>query len=260
MDAKTHDCDWRGPRGVTSVIPRPIREAEDALFGRWGSGRPSFHADGLVDEVQYDAAPIKLLFILKEVNEPADPKFDLRNFLYDGGRAQTWDNVTRWTEGMTRLVIRAGDGLCWGDFDFDHMTEDKRMARRKASLRQIGAINVKKSAGKDITDVKLLSQAALEDASRLRGQLSLYRADFTICCGSAVTDAVDRHSLVEKAVWKPTSRGVRYHLAGQHGVVIDYCHPMARGRPNLLFYGLMDAVAEILQSGYQVPKDTGRST
>ena len=41
------------------------------------------------------------LFLLKEVNGGED--WDLREFLREGGRKQTWDNVTRWVIGINHL-------------------------------------------------------------------------------------------------------------------------------------------------------------
>lgn len=48
---------------------------------------------------------------MKEVNGGKD--WDLRKFLYDGGRSQTWDNIARWTQdnlwqnkdGITQQIL-----------------------------------------------------------------------------------------------------------------------------------------------------------
>ena len=224
-----------------------VEGVENALFVDWAVGRPSFHQDGIVDEPRFLEAPVKLLFLLKEVNlqKPdgsiARAELDLRAFLREGGHPRTWSNVVRWTSGVFALFAHPGQALRWTEF-----SESPDAGKRGAALRQIGVVNLKKSAGGQTTKVPAFGQAVKQDADRLRRQLDLYQADFTICCGSVVTHAVRKYRLLglhEEGA--QTSRGVRWYEAGQHGVLIDYAHPEARVADHLLFYGLMDAVAEI---------------
>jgi hypothetical protein len=197
------------------------------------------------DEEWYQAAPVKILLILKEVNDTGQG-FDLRDFLRAGGRPQTWDNVTRWVEGIFGQIT-GEDVLPWEHFELIGKE------RRAKALRQVCAVNLKKAGGIHTTSNGELEAATASDAARMRSQFSLYRADLTICCGSAVTASVQHHQLLggqlADGTWKRTRRGVRYHPVGQHGVVIDYSHPAARISPNLLLYGLLDAVAEIRARG-----------
>ena len=46
-----------------------IREKEEALFGDWRVGLPSFVTDGAVDPGAYLSSWPKILFLLKEVND-----------------------------------------------------------------------------------------------------------------------------------------------------------------------------------------------
>lgn len=47
---------------------------------------------------------LKLMIILKEVNDRHGGGWDLRKFLRDGARDQTWNNITRWVRGIGTLV------------------------------------------------------------------------------------------------------------------------------------------------------------
>ena len=49
-------------------------------------------------------ARYKIVYILKRRN--GGKSWDLRDFVYEGGRPQTWDNIARWTEGIPVLGKR----------------------------------------------------------------------------------------------------------------------------------------------------------
>ena len=67
----------------------PIREQEDALFEEWERAidRP-FYPDGAVNEEAFADSEPKLLYVLKEPNDPEGGGFDLREFVRNGGQAR----------------------------------------------------------------------------------------------------------------------------------------------------------------------------
>jgi hypothetical protein len=91
--------------------------------------------------------------------------------------------------------------------------------------------------------------AARQDAENLKQQFALYKADLVICCGSAVVNAFDEFIKADDAPpWQCTSRGVDYLEYAKGKFVVAYSHPEARVAPNLIHFGLVDAVREILGS------------
>ena len=54
-----------------------ISEEEDKLFEAWPSRQESFVRDGLVDADEYARSRVKLLFVLKEVNDLDGGGWDL---------------------------------------------------------------------------------------------------------------------------------------------------------------------------------------
>lgn len=215
-----------------------IAEAEEALFERWSEGRNSFVKDGVVDAQAFGAASPSVLFLLKEVNDPGPDGggWDLREFLRDGARAATWNNVCRWLRGINNLP----DDTPWAEL------ANVTAADRLEALASVAAMNLKKSPGGHTTVVSSFWQAATEDASFLHEQLSLYSADLVICCGSVVSEAFDAFMKPESASeWKATTRGVEFleYTSGKY--VIAYSHPEARVSANLLYYDLVDAVREL---------------
>lgn len=213
-----------------------ISKLEDEIFSEWKRSRPDLVADGVANEQEYLACRETILFVLKEVNDPGGGSWDLRQFMCEGGRPQTWNNITRWVEG----IRAAPDDIPWKELSF--ITAQRRMK----ALRSVAAINLKKSPGGHTTDPAELGRVAAEDRNYLNRQFSLYCADWVICCGAHVTDTF--HRLIDSlagADWKATSRGIYYHEYAPGKYIIAYSHPEARVADSLLHYGLVDAVKEI---------------
>jgi len=217
-----------------------ITEKENLLFERWKKKREGFVSDGIVDEGAYNSSKIKIVFILKEVNDPDGGDWDLREFVREGARRQTWDNITRWVYGIKNLDRE----INWSELS--EISSD----RKKDMLRSICAINLKKTPGGHTSNNDELWHIAVEeDKYYLSEQLSLYDgADIIICCGS-ITEYII-HSInidfLRDPKWKMTSRGVWFHEYKNGKFIISFSHPEARIKSNLLYYGLIDAVKEIL--------------
>lgn len=215
-----------------------IRDRENKLFEKWSANRKGFVEDGVVDEESYLNSSLQIMFVLKEVNDPGGGDWDLREFIRKGGISQTWNNITRWIYGIQNI----GKSIDWKEI------QEISEKQRKKYLKSICAINLKKSPGGHTTDNNALFQVANEDKIFLNEQFSIYNPDLVICCGSVVSRLF--HKLVElseKPDWKMTKRGIWYHEYQTNKYVIVYSHPEARVANCLLYYGLADAVREILK-------------
>ena len=218
-----------------------IAEKEKRLFDAWPSRQESFVKDGVVDVDEYARSRVKLLFVLKEVNDPGVGGWDLRKFLRKGACGPTWNTVTRWVEGIERLPRIAP----WNELE--NVDNDQR----KRILRKIAAVNLKKEPGAGVADYDQLREAVQRDRQSISDQLSLYAPDYVICCGSDVTallfgtEPIGVYPLDDDD-WKSTRRGVWYSMVNgtPH---IAYFHPQARMPGNLVHYGLIDAVAELAE-------------
>lgn len=214
-----------------------ITENENLLFDEWRQVRDGFVADGVVDEESYVSSNPKLMFILKEVNDPGGGNWDLREFIREGARPQTWDNVTRWAEGIRSLPSE----VAW--INLAEVTKE----RRCLALKSICAINLKKSPGGHTTINQDLWEIAAQDKEFINKQYALYDPDIIICCGSAAKDVfhwvLDFHPTPE---WSMTKRGIWFHVYSPGKHLVSYAHPEARVADCLLYYGLLDALKEIL--------------
>ena len=210
-----------------------IGEAEEVLFAEWrlswpDSKREQFVTDGVVDKDAYMASSPRLLFVLKEVNDPGGGGWDLREFLRNRGcdYTSTWANISRWIEGIRRLP----QDIPWQEL------EEIDPKRRQRAFHSIAAVNLKKSPGGGSTDWKELWAAVNVDGPFLKRQLALYGADVVICCGTGecVQNLFGLHG-------EFTQRGVWCAGFGK-GVLVSYLHPEARTWDCLKHYGLMDAL------------------
>ena len=105
-----------------------IKEREEFLFQKLREKDPDIVADGVICEQEFLNARYKIVYILKEVN--GGKSWDLRDFVYEGGRPQTWDNIARWTEGI----------LSWEkEFPWSEMETDNEQ-RRLRELKKIAAV------------------------------------------------------------------------------------------------------------------------
>lgn len=212
-----------------------ITEAENRLFEEMRAANPEIIDDGVADEKEYLSAKYKIMYVLKEVN--GGKSWSLREFIREGGRAQTWDNIAQWTEAILDLDSEKA---------WDYW-EDQREARRKKILKKICAVNVKKTSGGHTSHADEIYQSAMENSFILQRQLKLYHPDLIICCGTekAFVDACYKNQELD---WKMTSRGIWYFV-DNGTVVISFAHPEARVKDCFLHYALVDAVREIRSMG-----------
>lgn len=210
-----------------------ITNEENSLFGEWKGNRKGFVSDGLVSEKDYLNSDIKICIVLKEVNDPDGGDWDLREFIANGARSQTWNNVVRWVNGI-RNIER---DIPWKEF------EDVSKEDRQSSLKSICAMNLKKSPGTHTAVEASLNKVANEDRNFIERQFSLYNPDLTICGGTG--ELFKDVAGFNEFEWKRTDRGIWWYERAPAKYVIAYCHPEARVDDPLIVYGLIDAVREI---------------
>ncbi|GAB3215154.1 hypothetical protein [Pseudaeromonas pectinilytica] len=213
-----------------------ITKQELLLFEEWKGKRDGFVFDGVVSEIDYVNSKTKLCFVLKEVNDEDGGNWDLREFIRQGARPQTWDNITRWIQCIENI----SDEKKWSSLE--KITEENRID----CLRSICAMNLKKSPGSHTTALAKFKKVVVEDQSFIKRQYAIYNPDLTICCGTGweLRWALD---LTPYDVFE-TSRGIKWYLNSNEKPVIIFAHPEARVQNSLLVYGLIDAIREIMHN------------
>ena len=217
------------------------RKLEDTLFDDWqrDENRKPFIKDGVVNPKLFKY--LKIVFILKEANDPeCNDGWDLREYLSDGGREQTWDNIALLTYGIKNIEK---------DFNWEVLTHKRTEPDfRKNMLNQICAFNIKKVPGGHTSDTHKLVEIGRMDAKYLTRQYKIYSdSNLFICCGTTTGDVFMNYILKgNDSDWIKTKRGIWFFKMEESKYAIYYFHPEARIDDNLLYYGLIDGVKEIL--------------
>ena len=219
-----------------------ITQLENDLFERYKHNEcySTFVPDGVVSPDSWMQQNVKIIFLLKEVNSEYK-SFDLRQFLYKGGKARTWNNIAIWTCGILN--------------DSDWNTAKNAPFNRANWLHKIAVINVKKKGGTSNTDTRNLIKFfdANNCAELLSGQLDiLHDANYIICCGKGV------YSCLLKALKINPLLAKWHHIREQMNednlkilmptdgckspYIIDFYHPQCRIKHETLFSLLMKAV------------------
>lgn len=209
-----------------------IKAKDKEIFDKLRKIDPSIIEDGIVSEEEYLDSKYKILYIMKEVNGGAG--WNLKKFLYKGGRPQTWDNIARWTEGLLNINQ---------EYNWAYLEENNEN-RRKYYLKKIGVINLKKTSGGYTSNYKEISMAAFENRNLIKTQVDLYNPDIIICCGTA-DDFVKNYFDSKFVNWNMTKRGIQY-IKCNNKIIVSFAHPEARIRDAYLYYSLIDGVREIL--------------
>jgi hypothetical protein len=214
-----------------------IVEREDALFKRWAIERPGFVKDGVMDEVTYLSSPTKMVFILKEANDPGGGGWDLRQKIREKCEG-LWVHVARWAYGIANM----DRDVQWDELEplGEHV---------KVFLKSVCIMNAKKCPGGGVAESKGLQDIVEKDAVFIREQFEIYNPDLIICCGTRWL--LDLIAVPEQpGDLKFTRRGIGFREFRPGKFQVAYWHPGARMAPCLLHYGLVDAVRE-LQTVYR---------
>lgn len=226
-------------------MPQNLKLKEEELFNEWRLTTPNLSEDGVIDRKTYLESEIKILFLLKEVNSKEG--FNLKEFVKEGGRSQTWDNIARWTFGILNFK---------NDFEWGEVEKINNSDFRKNWLKHVCVMNIKKTPGGHTSDSKSLWEGSLQGKFFLQRQFNLYyenqdtRPDIIIACGSETSNFF--HEIVPFATdkyWLYTKRGVPFYEYERNKFFVKYAHPEARVSDNLLFYGLVDAIRELKGKG-----------
>lgn len=209
-------------------------EQEKSIFQEWKNICPNLVKDGMVNPEIFRKSDPRVLLILKEVNDEGGGNWDLREFLRNGGRWQTWNTVTRWLKGITNIE----SNLKWTQL------ENISSKERKQYLKRLSVINLKKAPGGSSSQIEQVKNAASRDKILLNQQFELYNSDIIICGGTGgiVTECLDK---VKPKNWEFTSRGIKYNRLGNGSYLFSYYHPQARIKESFLYYGLLDAIREV---------------
>lgn len=215
-----------------------IQKAEEQIFKEWSKRYPkdSIVKDGIVSVEDYLASDKKVLLILKEANDEGGGGWDLRKFVRDGARSQTWNTVTRWLTGIREIEK---------DFHWNEIKKIKK-ADRKRMLSSIGVMNLKKVPGGGSSKKDEIKATAERNRDLINKQFEIYKPDITICCG---TGTIVKYvmNVCSDIKWQKTERAITFGTYNDNKHIFRFYHPQARYPGHFKYYMLLDAIKSVVK-------------
>ena len=195
----------------------------DELFVEWrtalGADGKRFIADGIINEPCYLAAPVKILFLGKEPNEPSEvANWDFR---VEWAKDPNWkhaDQAKRWTHGILN----------------DFPTWEEAVRPPENSLRHVACINVKKTGGGSSSVYDDIAHHAITHAELIRKQVAIIGPDIII---GGLRGYGLWSTLLGKKVEMEVIEGIGVFRWG-NAKVLDFFHPSNRF-PHSMSYALL---------------------
>jgi len=223
---------------MTKVSTEPIAAksllaAENKLFSTWPkTAKGGIVADGVVDPATFLKQEKRIVFVLKEANDPDGGDWDLREFASRGARAATWNNLVRWTRILQAFPKKLPT------------SEIKTIGQsdRIETLKTIAMMNLKKVPGCATAIRQPILDSAREHSSKLHEQLSLYDPDIVVACGDPVFNSLKDFVCAEHTHYRSEKRPHNCHAFswGKRAQVFDFWHPQTRRSAQFLADALYD--------------------
>ncbi len=124
--------------------------------------------DGVFDKKEWENVNKKVLFIMKEVNDWKGG--DLKTLFKNGPKYQMWHTISRWAGGILN--------------NFPKYEEIDEWSARKANIKKIASINLKKTSGGSFSDMSIINAYAHTDKELLLEQIDEIQPEFIVACGT----------------------------------------------------------------------------
>ncbi len=189
----------------------------DELFEKWKSSESvnslEFAMDGIIDETLWHSAPRKVLYLLKETN---NFRSDLRILV----KENPWKVIGHWTYALCN--VQNGNLPSFSDADNNH----------NEFCNMSAILNLKKETGSSSADNDEVRRIAERDKELILEQLEIINPDIVVCGGTfhLIKDILITNS-------DPIDKDRRCYRINDT-FWIDFCHPSARFRHDMMYYTL----------------------
>jgi hypothetical protein len=218
------------------VIVEKLKE----LYEQYSSSDEHFVRCGVVNEEAYESRSPKLVFVLKE---PNDPNHRLRSMV-------PTNQVKRGLSGQTMFRIWKAVGIwSYGIHNgFPTYEEISTVQSSAQGLNWVGVTNLKKSGGTGTSNYRVIREHATRTIELWKSELEIMGPDIIICCGTyrIVTDLLRLKKL-------PTTAGLSYSIwkrdSGDILLLRSY-HPASRFAKGVVYARLKEALLELHERGF----------
>lgn len=214
-----------------------IQEQLDQLYKPYQSGRAHFVPCGLVDEDLYSQARTRVLWLLKEPNDPELITWNLPEQIRVDVREKSWAGRIMW-----KVVGALTYGMQQSDFP-PYRTSYDNEANICNGLGMIGVTNLKKSGGGSSSKDDEIRAAAKEDVDLWTEEIRIM-APHLVICGGTYTYIKKPLGLIDKQL-QVGSRYAVYDFGGHQCVLLHMLHPAYRISGALLYAFFKDCIVEL---------------
>jgi hypothetical protein len=199
------------------------------LFERWEKAIPEYQGkfvkDGIVDEQQFSTAPIKILFIAKEPNNPKQ---------YAGDYREWWREEIAYT--FSYRIAEWSYGLLNNFPQYDEIWATKGSAFK--AIQSIAFMNIKKSGGLGNSEYDRIMEHLEKNFDFLHQQIDIISPDIIIT-GTSWKEL--RNRLFPTVNWVKSGYDIEI---GRHknSKVIDFYHPSSRTAPSASYSLLQNII------------------
>ncbi len=212
------------------------------LFEEWINLDPIFKKgfirDGIVNEDIYSKSNLKLLFVLKEANDPNGKGFDYREFLSGneekGYVAYRYSvRIYEWAKGIYEQFPSYRS--------ISHTNSDQLEVLKKVSF-----MNVSKIGGAGNTDYKNFDSLVDLQKDFIRREIDIIAPNIVISC------------VGKKEYWEKVYKEIQWETLDSNFQVffknncayIHFPHPSSRSRPEMFYYSLKEIFSDVNIQGF----------
>lgn len=193
-------------------------EQLNKLFDEWELAVPEYKGkfvrDGIINEQFYQTASPKILFIMKEPNDPKQETWDFRDW---------WKNEIKYT--FSYRIAEWSYGLLNSFPPFDDTRSNEGSLLKV--IQSIAFMNIKKSGGGGNSECETMMKHVKMNFANLHKQIEIISPD-VIITGSSSSELLN--GLFPNINWVMSGYDI---LIGKHNKskVIDFYHPSSRNAP-----------------------------
>ena len=125
--------------------------------------------DGIFcEKEEWENVNKKVLFIMKEAN--SQKPMDLKTLFKDGPKYQMWHTISRWAGGILN--------------NFPEFEEIDNRSAKKANIKKIASINLKKTSGGASSNMRIINAYAHAGKELLLEQIDEIQPEIIVACGT----------------------------------------------------------------------------
>jgi len=188
------------------------------LFDKWVKEIPEyagkFIKDGIISESLYNEARKKILFIMKEPDDPEQTEWTFQDLWEDGVRHRFSFRLADWAYGI------------FHDFpDYNKVTSIKE--NRDNAIKSIALINIKKTGGTNSSDKEEIFNHCERNHKFILKEIEIIDPEIIIL-GTGSWKI--RESMFKNVEWEELKEFKHDILLGKWGqtLIVDFIHPSAR--------------------------------